>query len=132
MSDETPSSDPSAAFTSRKLVSDISPYVSAVTAYTPAPQAAALVRSMSSSFLSVAFSLAGSGGGFGGEGTVDSSLFLSPADGSPVPTDGSLVPSDGSVKSGACLPIEDIVVLNLVNRGFPVLDSTIAGDVSCS
>ena len=57
------------------------------------------------------------------------SLFPAPADGSLVPTDGSPVPFDGSVRYCECFPIEEIVVLNFVNRDFPVLEPTFA-DIS--
>ena len=61
----------------------ISPYVSAITAYTPASQASALVRSMAFSSISLTLT---------SPATADGSI-------SPVPSDGSItpVPSDGSV-----------------------------------
>ena len=78
----------------------ILPYVSAITAYTPASQAAARVRPMALSTSSLTFSSVVSGGEFSGEGTAASSFLPAPADGSPVPSDGYCFRSgDGSVKT---------------------------------
>ena len=61
----------------------------------------------------------GSGGGFCGEGTADSSFSPAPADGSPVPSDGSQVLPDGFVQYCDCLYCfccEETVVLKFVDH----------------
>ena len=71
-----------------------SPYVSAVTAYTPASQAPALVRSMASSSISLSLT---SPNVTGLPRSVDGSISPVPSDGSnsPVPSDGSLTMHGG-------------------------------------